>query len=216
MSTTAYLWLLVIMGFFMGMLPFVYFIFREPTLKTLFVNSLPIVGGKSIGIVADESGCLRLIRGKIENGIFQAKKHAFNVIPDHIYRFMGEPTIIGYTGFGGAINLVMPKAAENIKVKDNPGELVSEEITIPSTATVGLHHIRKIMEQNLPSSTLKEVELMTKAKAKAGMENYGKWIMYIVTLLITGAIAVYILSLAAAQGGGVSMPSLPHPGGIIP
>jgi len=217
MSITAQLWLLVIMGFFMGMLPFAYFIFRDPDLRTLFINSLPIVGGWPIGIIADESARLKFITGKIENGIFQAKKHAFKIAPSFVYRTLGVSTIIGYTGFGGAINLIMPKFAENIKIKDNPGELVSEQITIPKTASVSLHQIRKIMEQNLPSSTLKEVEILTKAKAKAGTIDQAKIIVFVSTLLIVGAIAVYILSMAAAQGGGgISLGGLGFPGGISP
>lgn len=216
MSINAYLWMLVIMGFFMGMLPFAYFVFRDPDLRTLFINSLPIVGGWPIGIVADEGGRLRLMKGKIEKGIFQAKKHAFKIAPAFVYRFAGVSGIIGYTGFGGAINLVMPKLAENTKVKDNPGELVTEAITIPSTASVSLHEIRKIMEQNLPSSTLGEVEMMAKAKAKAGMFDSTKVIVFVTTLIIVGCIGIYILSLAATQGGGggISLGGLGFPGGI--
>jgi len=215
MSITAYLYLLVIMGFFMGMLPFAYFIFRDPDLKTLFINSLPF-RGYPLAIVANEVGKIRFMTGKIENGIFQAKKHAFKVAPSFVYRTLGVSAIIGYTGFGGAINLIMPKFAEKVEVKDNPGELVVNDIKIPAVASVSIHQIRKLMEQNLPSSTLKEVEILTKAKAKAGMQDTTKVIVFVTTLLVVGAIAVYILSMAAAQGGGISFGGLGFPGGISP
>lgn len=221
-----------------GMMFIVLYALAPSSARTLFKARWFAKG--PLAIVADRFGRLRIYVARVEDNLLKVSKDlAFKTVPNAIYRLDSNQAILAYTGFGGAINLILPawvqkfresneetistnphpKKFKDIMGKINPSDkegikaMEDIEVDIPETATVDLALITSLMLQNTPAELLPLYQAIVKARAKAGTIDFNKIMAFatIAMVLMFGLVlAIYIFN--SMGGGGGGLPSIPIPG----